>query len=239
MPVLCRPRNRSRLLCRTPVLHVPLRQKLSVLLRRQNALVYPLARYHRRSLCHHLRLLRTNLLSRMSQDKTKIRIIEYGLRLDGCITAYSDNGILTLAPCNAKPKRGKYKLFCDKQGRFYSLTSNELRQVRPSSALRTKDYRKSGSAWRYHQMANFVGNPTCHSLVCTAFHGPRPDGYQCDHINGIPTDNRACNLQWVTPAENTRRAKLLRELRKRGLHLEHYNPVQLLHYFQNGVMDYV
>jgi hypothetical protein len=88
-------------------------------------------------------------------------------------------------------------------------------------------------------MTNFKGSPDCHILICTAFHGPRPDGYQCDHINGIPTDNRACNLQWVTPAENIRRAKLLRELRKRGLHPEHYNPLQLLHYFQTGVMDYV
>lgn len=172
----------------------------------------------------------------MSHDKTKIRIFEYGVRNDGCITAYSDNGILTLVPCNVTPRCGSAKLFCDRMGRFYTLCSNKLRQVHSHSNLRSKEYRNSGSAWKYHQMANFVGCPTCHTLVCTAFHGPRPDGFQCDHINGIPTDNRACNLQWVTPAENIRRAKLLRELRKRGLHPEDYTPSRLLSYFENDVL---
>lgn len=41
-----------------------------------------------------------------------------------------------------------------------------------------------------------------HALVCEAFHGPRPDGMQAAHGNGIVTDNRACNLRWATQAEN-------------------------------------
>lgn len=41
-----------------------------------------------------------------------------------------------------------------------------------------------------------------HHLICEAFHGPRPDGFQCSHLNGVPTDNRAVNLRWVTAAEN-------------------------------------
>ncbi len=41
-----------------------------------------------------------------------------------------------------------------------------------------------------------------HQLVCEAFHGPRPDGLQVRHLNGIKTDNRASNLVWGTPAEN-------------------------------------
>lgn len=36
---------------------------------------------------------------------------------------------------------------------------------------------------------------------------------EIDHINGVPTDNRACNLQWVSPAENRKRAVILRARR--------------------------
>lgn len=41
-----------------------------------------------------------------------------------------------------------------------------------------------------------------HRLVLEVFVGPRPDGYQCDHINGVRDDNRLENLRWVTPLEN-------------------------------------
>ena len=59
-------------------------------------------------------------------------------------------------------------------------------------------------------------NKLCHSLMCATFHGPRPDGYQCDHLNGNVLDYSAANLEWVTPAENIRRAKILRALRAIG-----------------------
>jgi hypothetical protein len=44
---------------------------------------------------------------------------------------------------------------------------------------------------------------TVHSLVCAAFHGPRPSRqHQVAHNNGMPDDNRAENLRWATPREN-------------------------------------
>ena len=47
----------------------------------------------------------------------------------------------------------------------------------------------------YHQL---------HRLVCEAFHGPRPSPrHQAAHLNGNSHDNRAVNLAWVTPAENS------------------------------------
>ena len=43
---------------------------------------------------------------------------------------------------------------------------------------------------------------TVHSLVLSAFVGPRPEGYLTRHLNGIPDDNRLRNLAWGTGSEN-------------------------------------
>lgn len=52
-----------------------------------------------------------------------------------------------------------------------------------------------------------------HVLVAAAFLGPRPKADHVDHINGIKSDNRASNLEYVAPAENAQRAKRLGLLR--------------------------
>ena len=41
-----------------------------------------------------------------------------------------------------------------------------------------------------------------HQLVLLAFNGPRQDGQEVRHKNGIPTDNREDNLEWGTRKEN-------------------------------------
>lgn len=41
-----------------------------------------------------------------------------------------------------------------------------------------------------------------HILVIKTFLGARPTGYQINHKNGIKTDNRIENLEYVTPREN-------------------------------------
>lgn len=43
-----------------------------------------------------------------------------------------------------------------------------------------------------------------HHLVLEAFSGPRPDGYEGCHNNGVRTDNRSENLRWDTAAANQR-----------------------------------
>lgn len=56
-----------------------------------------------------------------------------------------------------------------------------------------------------------------HSAVAFAFHGVRPDGYDTDHINGIRTDNRPENLEYVTHSENCKRSfKLGLQLPQKG-----------------------
>lgn len=45
-----------------------------------------------------------------------------------------------------------------------------------------------------------------HNLVAIAFIGPKPSGSSVNHINGIKTDNRVENLEYVTHAGNMRHA---------------------------------
>lgn len=55
---------------------------------------------------------------------------------------------------------------------------------------------------------------TCHlsHLVCEAFHGPRPEGHQCMHLDGNPQNDKPENLAWGTIHENSnepiRRARI-------------------------------
>lgn len=41
-----------------------------------------------------------------------------------------------------------------------------------------------------------------HLLVAKAFIGPRPDGFQVNHKDGIKLNRRVSNLEYVTPSEN-------------------------------------
>lgn len=45
-----------------------------------------------------------------------------------------------------------------------------------------------------------------HTAVAAAFLGPRPEGHTINHKNGIKTDNRAINLEYVTQKENAAHA---------------------------------
>lgn len=45
---------------------------------------------------------------------------------------------------------------------------------------------------------------TVHRMVCEAFHGPCPQGMECRHLDGDPSNNRSENLAWGTRLENQR-----------------------------------
>ena len=54
---------------------------------------------------------------------------------------------------------------------------------------------KNGKIWRM-----------THRIVLEAFRGKRPESYTCNHINGVKSDNRIENLEWVTITENNQHA---------------------------------
>ena len=49
-----------------------------------------------------------------------------------------------------------------------------------------------------------IGHIRVHKLVMLTFVGPRPEGMVTCHINGIPSDNRLCNLRYGTQKDNMR-----------------------------------
>lgn len=50
-------------------------------------------------------------------------------------------------------------------------------------------------------------NQYVHSLICSAFHGPRPSDRQTAHGDGNPENNAPGNLRWATVGENAKDRK--------------------------------
>ena len=105
---------------------------------------------------------------------------------------------------------GGKTLFAGTDGKFYSAKGRELKPcTNPASTYA----HKGGSA--YARMRQF-DNRLCHHLIWETWVGPRTPGMEIDHINGDKMNWSLDNLEEVTPAENRKRAVLLRELRRNG-----------------------
>lgn len=117
-------------------------------------------------------------------------------------------------------------LWANPDGYFLNDRGQKLKQ----NYAPNRPSRKSGGHAMYPKMRHF-GGKGCHILICVTFHGPRPTvngiRYECDHINGDPTDYSAANLEWVTPAENRKRAKILRAMREAGNDPRQLSPARL------------
>jgi len=83
------------------------------------------------------------------------------------------------------------------RGSFKNVKGKLLRLVLNSRGRYRVALWKDGT-WRWWPVSR---------LVLAAFIGPPPsEEHHADHVNGIKTDNRLTNLEWVTPEENNLRA---------------------------------
>lgn len=86
-------------------------------------------------------------------------------------------------------------------GRVFRITGG--RGVRAWRALRPQD-----NGHGYHTVNLYRNGKarrlTVHSLVASAFIGPRPDGMEIHHKDGDRANNASANLEYVTPAVNRR-----------------------------------
>lgn len=57
-----------------------------------------------------------------------------------------------------------------------------------------------------HYNRQIITTVAVHVIVAIAFIGQRPKDKEINHKNGIKTDNRAENLEWVTSSENRQHA---------------------------------
>ena len=117
-------------------------------------------------------------------------------------------------------------LYCSREGKFYSVRNAELtddgwilREIKAgfSPAMRTPGrHCFNGKRGCVYPIMRRYGEQMCHKLVALTWIGPRPEGYEIDHINGDILNWSAENLEYVTPAENRKRAKILRCMREAG-----------------------
>ena len=112
-------------------------------------------------------------------------------------------------------------LYCSKDGRFFSVRNMQItdegcimHELKPRFSPSSQKNRPNMHS-SYPNMRDF-GARLCHHLIYETWVGPRTKGMEIDHINGDKMNWSLDNLEEVTPAENRKRAVLLRELRRNG-----------------------
>ncbi len=104
----------------------------------------------------------------------------------------------------------KYNRYVSKDGLIYRLKNGILELCKITRN-------------RYGYLVCLVNGRTIavHRLVYETFNNEIPEGYEVDHINFERDDNRLCNLQLLTHAENLKKRRPWSEFGR--LFKEHYN----------------
>ena len=113
-------------------------------------------------------------------------------------------------------------LYCSKDGRFFSVQNMQItdegcimHEVKThfTPAMQTS---RPNMHSAYPTLNHNYGDRLCHHLIWETFVGSRTPGMEIDHINGDKMNWSLDNLEEVTPAENRKRAKILRAMRAAG-----------------------
>lgn len=81
-------------------------------------------------------------------------------------------------------------------GRVWSFKSTTTKRLRPG--MKQDGHLQVSLRGRDGKARSLL----VHRLVIETFVGPKPEGMECRHLNGISTDNRLENLQWGTHKQN-------------------------------------
>ena len=137
----------------------------------------------------------------------------------------ADGTIVRLCPLDLT--KGK-PIYCSRKGDFYAYRNNRLHWLKPDIVLH---YNRITCHTRYPKIHSHLGSKNLHLLMALTWLGPRPVGLEIDHLNGNILDWRVDNLQYVTPAENRKRARLLQVLRSIGSDPRKMSREELLNIF--------
>jgi hypothetical protein len=103
-----------------------------------------------------------------------------------------------VTPAVLRPVPDLPGVLVDHQGRVYKLRGDSYQEVkgyrRPDGYIRFTFRHPDGR--RCHRFG--------HQLTLRAFHGPRPEGAICRHLNSTRDDNRPENLRYGSYLDNTR-----------------------------------
>ena len=120
-------------------------------------------------------------------------------------------------------------IYCSRSGLFFSYATGELKNVKPYANRHFKSKRNVHSD--YPKLQHYLGNARVHMLMALTWLGPIPAGHVVDHLNGDIFDWSLDNLQYVTPAENHKRARLLQVLHSIGRNPKKMSRAELLNIF--------
>lgn len=113
------------------------------------------------------------------------------------------------------------------EGLYEASNLGNIRSIKregtPGKILKPSPHYK----WGYYHVGICGTSKTVHKLVWEAFNGPIPEGLQINHINENRQDNRLCNLNLMTPKENSNWGT-------RGKKIQESNSIPILCYDKEG-----
>ena len=138
----------------------------------------------------------------------------------------ADGTIVRLCPLD---RTKGIPIYCSRSGLFFSYATGELKKVKPYANRHFKSKRNVHSD--YPKLQHYLGNARVHMLMALTWLGPIPACHVVDHLNGDIFDWSLDNLQYVTPQENHKRARLLQVLRSIGRNPKKMSREELLNIF--------